>query len=42
MRRIEIEEGGAAPCTAVSGSRRDIEVVDSTWYFTEVLNVGGN
>ena len=40
--RVGIEEGGAAlDNTAVSGLRRDIEVVDSTFYFVEVLNIGG-
>ena len=41
MYKVEVEEGGAAPCTAVSGSIRDIEVVDDTFFFIEVLAVGG-
>ena len=40
--KVEIMEGGAALNTAVSGLRRDIEVVDSTFYFYDVLAIGGD
>ena len=40
--RVEVKEDSRAGlCTAVSGSIREVEVVDSTFYFIEVLGVGG-
>ena len=40
MYKVEIEESRAGLCT-VDGSIRDIEVVDDTFFFIEVLAVGG-
>ena len=41
MYKVEVEEGGAAlDNTAVSGLR-EVKVIDSTFYFLEVLNTGG-
>ena len=41
MYKVEIEESRAGRDNTVVRGLREVEVVDSTWYFTEVLNVGG-